>query len=83
MVEQFDSVMKIVHIMESIARLLQLDDFVRMEIVRKQFEDTDVWYTIGCLEYRELGLKNRLHRLEVYEDGTFEEFPFPITEEDK
>ena len=80
MVEQFDSVMKIAHIMECISRLLPMDDFVRVEIARKQFDDTDCCYTIGIMEYRELGLESRLRRLEVYQDGTFEEYPFPISD---
>ena len=83
MVEQFDTVMKIAHIMECIARLLPLDDLVRVEIARKQFDDTDHYYTVGIMEYRELGLNSRLHRLEVYQDGTFEEYPFPISDEVK
>ena len=78
MIEQFDTVMKIAHIMECIARLLRLDDFVRMEITRKQFADKDVWYTVGRLVYREFGLDSRIHCLEVYEDGTFDEYPFPV-----
>ena len=78
MVEQFDTVMRIAHIMESIARLLPLDDLVRVEITRKQFDDTDHYYTIGIMEFRELGLESRVRRLEVYMDGTFEEYPFPV-----
>ena len=83
MVEQFDSVMKIAHIMECISRLLPLDDLVRVEITRKQFEGKDVWYTVGRLVYRELGLNSRIRCLEVYEDGTFDEYPFPISDEVK